>query len=61
MRAVPHGFRSSCRESVAEETGHPHELIDAALPHVVQSRVEAAYARSDLFERLCILIDDWAH
>ncbi len=28
--------------------------------HVVQNRVEAAYSRSDLFERRRILMDDWA-
>ena len=36
------------------------KVIDAALAHVVQNKVEAAYARSDLFERRRILMDDWA-
>ena len=27
------------------------EVVEAALAHVVQNKVEAAYARSDLFER----------
>ena len=35
-------------------------MIEAALAHVVQSRVEAAYARSDLCERRRILMGDWA-
>ncbi len=30
---------------------HPREVIQAALAHAVQHRVESAYARSDLFER----------
>ena len=34
-------------------------MIEAALAHVVRNRVEAAYARSDLFERRRVLIDDW--
>ena len=34
--------------------------IEAALAHVVQNKVEAAYARSDLFERRRRLMDDWA-
>ncbi len=38
----------------------PREVIEAALAHVVRSRVEAAYARSDLFERRRLLMDDWA-
>ena len=41
-------------------TDHPREVIEAALAHVVQSKVEAAYARSDLFERRRQLMDDWA-
>ena len=42
------------------KTDHPREVIEAALAHVVRNRVEAAYARSDLFERRRILMDDWA-
>ncbi len=58
--AVAHGFRSSFRDWAAEETDHPREVIEAALAHVVQNKVEAAYARSDLFERRRRLMDDWA-
>ena len=60
IAAVPHGFRSSFRDWAAEETDHPREVIEAALAHVVQNQVEAAYARSDLFERRRRLMDDWA-
>ncbi len=60
VAAVPHGFRSSFRDWAAEETDHPREVIEAALAHVVRNRVEAAYARSDLFERRRVLMDDWA-
>ena len=60
IAAVPHGFRSSFRDWAAEETDHPREVIEAALAHVVRNKVEAAYARSDLFERRRILMDDWA-
>ena len=59
IAAVPHGFRSSFRDWAGEETDHPREVIEAALAHVVGNRVEAAYARSDLFERRRILMDDW--
>ena len=38
----------------------PREVIEAALAHVVQNKVEAAYARSDLFERRRRLMDDRA-
>ena len=60
IAAVLHGFRSSFRDWAAVETNHPREVIEAALAHVVQNKVEAAYARSDLFERRRILMDDWA-
>ena len=58
--AVPHGFRSSFRDWAAEETEHRREVIEAALAHIVGNKVEAAYARSDLFERRQRLMDEWA-
>ena len=60
IAAVAHGFRSSFRDWAAERTDHPREVIEAALAHVVQNKVEAAYARSDLFERRRRLMDDWS-
>ena len=60
IAAVPHGFRFSFRDWAAEDTDHPREVVEAALAHVVRNRVEAAYARSDLFERRRLLMDDWA-
>ena len=60
IAAVPHGFRSSFRDWAAETTNHPREVIEAALGHVVTNRTEAAYARSDLFERRRRLMNEWA-
>ena len=60
IAAVPHGFRSSFRDWAAEETDHPREVVEAALAHMVQNKVEAAYRRTDLFERRRVLMDDWA-
>ena len=60
IAAVPHGFRSTFRDWAAEETNHPREVVEAALAHMVQNKVEAAYARSDLFERRRRLMSDWA-
>ena len=60
VAAVPHGFRSTFRDWAAEETDHRREVIEAALAHVVSNKVEAAYARSDLFERRRLLMNDWA-
>ena len=59
IACVPHGFRSSFRDWAAEKTDQPREVIEAALAHVVQNKVEAAYARSDLFERRRRLMNDW--
>ena len=60
IAAVPHGFQSSFRDWAAERTSTPRKVVDAALAHTVQNPTEAAYARSDLFERRCRLMDDWA-
>ena len=60
INAVPHGFRSSFRDWAAEETDHPREVAEAALAHVVRNQVEAAYRRTDLFDRRRRLMDDWA-
>ena len=59
IAAVPHGFRSSFRDWAAEETDHPREVVEAALAHVVRNKVEAAYMRTDLFERRRRLMEDW--
>ena len=58
--AVPHGFRSSFRQWAAERTNIPREVCEEALAHVNPNRVEAAYQRSDLFERRRELMDAWA-
>ena len=59
IAAVPHGFRSSFRDWAAERTNTPREVVETALAHTVRNPTEAAYARSDLFERRRRLMDDW--
>ena len=58
--AVPHGFRSSFRDWAAECTEAPRDVCELALAHVNRDRVEAAYRRSDLFERRRTLMQQWA-
>ena len=58
--AVPHGFRSSFRDWAAECTDAPREVCEIALAHVNTDRVEAAYRRTDLFDRRRRLMADWA-
>ena len=57
---VPHGFRSSFRDWAAEQTDAPQAVMEAALAHGVRNATEAAYFRSDLFERRRQLMDEWA-
>lgn len=56
--AVQHGFRSSLREWAAVRTDVPREVCELALAHVNSDRVEAAYWRTDLFDRRLVLTND---
>lgn len=60
INAVPHGFRSSFRDWCAEYAKVAREVAEAALAHVVSNKIEAAYARSDLFQRRAELMQQWA-
>ena len=55
-----HGFRSSFRDWCAERTNFQSEIAEMALAHVVGSKVEAAYRRSDLIQKRRQLVDAWA-
>ena len=58
--AVPHGFRSSFRDWAAECSEAPREVCELALAHVNTNSIEAAYRRTDLFERRRVLMESWA-
>ena len=51
---------SSFRDWAAEQTDTPHAVMEAALAHAVRDKAEAAYARSDLFEKRRKLMEQWA-
>jgi hypothetical protein len=55
-----HGFRSSFSDWAAERTAYPREVVEMALAHAVENKVEAAYRRGDLFEKRRLLMEDWA-
>lgn len=55
-----HGFRSTFRDWAGETTGFPREVIEAALAHGIKDKAEAAYARSDLFDKRRNLMEAWA-
>jgi len=57
---VPHGFRSTFRDWCAEATAYPSEVAEMALAHVVENKVEAAYLRSDYFDKRRFMMTDWA-
>jgi integrase len=57
---VVHGFRSTFRDWCEEETSTPRAVSEAALAHVVESKVEAAYHRTDHFEKRRVLMELWA-
>lgn len=54
-----HGFRSAFRQWGAEQTSFPSAALELALAHVNRDKVEAAYQRSDLFQRRVELMDAW--
>jgi integrase len=55
-----HGFRSSFRDWVAEQTSFPRELAEKALAHAIKDKAEAAYQRGDLLERRRQMMEAWA-
>ena len=56
-----HGFRSSFSVWGSETTSTPSAVLELALAHVNQNEVEAAYQRSDLFERRRDLMTTWGN
>ena len=55
-----HGFRSTFSDWAAERTAYPREVVEMALAHAVENKVEAAYRRGDLFDKRRKLMDAWA-
>lgn len=55
-----HGFRSTFRDWAAERTDFPNEVVEMALAHTINNKVEAAYRRGDLFEKRRQLAEAWA-
>ena len=55
-----HGFRTSFRTWAQERTNFPREVAEAALAHSIKDKAEAAYARSDVFDKRRKMMDAWA-
>jgi integrase len=56
-----HGFRSTFRDWVGNETPFPREIAEAALSHVIGDKAEQAYRRGDALGRRRPLMDAWAN
>jgi len=54
-----HGFRSSFRDWASERTNIPHDVCEAALAHSLKDKTEAAYKRTDLFDKRRALMESW--
>ena len=55
-----HGFRATFKTWATEMSSFPREVIEKALAHALESKVEAAYSRGDLFEKRRLLMEAWA-
>lgn len=55
-----HGFRTSFRTWVQEQTDTPFEVAEAALAHAVGDAASRAYARSDVFQKRRKLMAQWS-
>lgn len=55
-----HGFRSAFTDWSSEKTRFPKEVADKALAHKLPNKVEAAYRRTDFFEKRRNLMARWA-
>ncbi len=57
----PHGFRSSLRNWIAEtQPTTPHEVAEACLGHVTDSKVVRAYRRTDFLGQRRAVMEAWA-
>lgn len=56
-----HGFRSTFRDWVGEQTSYPGEWAEAALAHVVKNPTERAYHRTKYYDRRVDLMTAWAN
>jgi integrase len=55
-----HGFRSTFRDYIGEETGFPDRLAEFALAHQLTDEAEKAYARGDKLKKRFDMMNAWA-
>lgn len=55
----PHGFRTSFRSWIQDTEAAPYDVAETALAHIVGSKIERSYARSDLLDQRRVLMERW--
>jgi integrase len=60
LKITAHGFRSTFRDWASEQTNFPNAVCEAALAHTIKDKAEAAYHRTDLFDKRRDLMGVWA-
>jgi integrase len=55
-----HGFRSTFRDWVEDETNFPTALAETSLAHSIKDKTEAAYRRGDALKKRRVLMAAWA-
>lgn len=60
LNVTAHGFRSTFRDWVAEQTDYPDAVAEMALAHVVSEKQVAAYKRTTLLAKRRELMTAWA-
>jgi integrase len=59
--AVPHGFRSTFRTWLADQTDYPDEIRKAANGHKVSDVIKKTYERTTFFDKRRHLMEDWSN
>ncbi len=60
LEARPHGFRTSLRTWLADETDAPHEVAEMVLAHASDSKVVRTYRKTDFLDQRRPLMERWA-
>jgi integrase len=58
-KIVVHGFRSTMRDYIAEQTEIDRDVAEMILAHTVGNAVEKAYRRGDLLEKRRVAMQIW--
>jgi len=56
-----HGFRTSFRNFAAELPNHDALVAEKALAHQDKDKVQAAYLRTDMWDKRAVLMQQWAN